>query len=101
MNAPSVDRDLAFGEGSTIRAIGHLLHKESDRLASQHKAIATSLSSQTVASLKTIKKDIARKVEFLEKEQKQRNKERKKNQDDFFRVKDHFQKVYAPLPFNN
>ncbi|KAI9355958.1 hypothetical protein DFJ73DRAFT_824090 [Zopfochytrium polystomum] len=94
-NTPSGARDLAFGEKSAIRSVTRLLHDESDRLASQHQAISHSLASQTVASLAAIKKEVKKKLDALEDEQKRRNKERLKDRDAMQKAKENLQKALS------
>ena len=96
-NTPSSSRDLVFGEGSKIGAVGRLLQNEAERLADHHLALATSLSNQTVASLRAIKKEIVKKLEGLEREQKERTWTRKKDRDSIVKAKEHLQKVTKKL----
>ncbi|KAJ1569265.1 hypothetical protein HK405_007550, partial [Cladochytrium tenue] len=94
-NTPSQSRDLAFSEKSGVRGIVRVLHDEADKLSSQHMAVSTSLASQTVTSLAAIKKEVKKKLDTLEDEQRKRNKDRIRDKNEMIKAKEHLQKALA------
>ncbi|KAI8610980.1 hypothetical protein BC830DRAFT_1172278 [Chytriomyces sp. MP71] len=92
---PSPVRQLAFTETSSINSLVSVLKANAAALASQHAAIQKSLDKQTVMALDGIKKTIKKKVDTLEKEQKDRNRERLKDKEMLVKAKEHLTKAIS------
>ncbi|KAJ3072422.1 hypothetical protein HDU98_003666 [Podochytrium sp. JEL0797] len=81
-------RDLAFTEDSSIKTLANVFKSDSTTMVSQHASIQKSLESQIVASLHGINQTLKKKLSVLEKEQKERNKERLRDKEMIIKAKE-------------
>ncbi|KAJ3036672.1 hypothetical protein HDV00_002496 [Rhizophlyctis rosea] len=80
--APSKDRDLAFTHGGgSIQFLIKALQEQSAGLAQEHEAINKVLAGQTLPTLYALSKEITKKMDGLEDEQRARRKERQKEEE--------------------
>ncbi|KAJ3057326.1 hypothetical protein HK097_009279 [Rhizophlyctis rosea] len=80
--APSKDRDLAFAQGgSSIQTLIKTLQEQSHSIATEHETITKTLSAQTLPTLHALAKEITKKMDGLEDEQRARKKERAKEEE--------------------
>ncbi|KAJ3022266.1 UNVERIFIED_CONTAM: hypothetical protein HDU68_009235 [Siphonaria sp. JEL0065] len=92
---PSTLRELAFDGESSIHSISAVFKADATAMASKHAAVQKSLDKQTVSALDNIKKTIKKKVDVLEKEQKERNKERLKDKEMIVKAKENLTKAIS------
>ncbi|KAJ3230289.1 hypothetical protein HDU81_004625 [Chytriomyces hyalinus] len=92
---PSPVRQLAFTDTSAVNAISAVLKADATALASQHAAIQKSLEKQTITALDGIRKTLKKKLDVLEKEQKERNRERLKDKETIVKAKETLTKAIS------
>ncbi|KAJ3242516.1 hypothetical protein HDU78_001388 [Chytriomyces hyalinus] len=92
---PSPVRQLAFTDTSAVNAISAVLKADATALASQHAAIQKSLEKQTITALDGIRKTLKKKLDVLEKEQRERNRERLKDKEIIVKAKETLTKAIS------